>query len=579
MLKTLSLTIITLFIGLQSIAQVCNINYGVTGTGIYPDTLPVGTVGQAYNTDVTFVMPLDTMGYDFTNFHILAVSLPAGMSWDCNNNTNNCDYNPQVSQYGCVNIYGTPLLAGVYNVDVTVIADLTVVQGYPFNFQIYLEILPNVVTTTNTGFSMLGSSGCNPVTVNFTNNNPGLIAYSWDFGNGNTSTQENPGTQIYTTPGDYVVHYEAYDNITLADIYTLTSLDITAMSGYGGGFPSFETADPYFILKENGTAIYQSSFYLDTNPPVSWPTSILLNPLNTYVVEIWEADDTAGEIYFSGDDYMGNHTLNFAGCNGCSAGTSTINYAISHQVINPSPFVISEDTIHVYDFPAVPTISFNDLTQTISTPNLGLVYQWYLNGTIIAGATSSNFVVSQSGSYAVAAITSQGCSKLSLGENVTYCDLGIDPVISLGPNGFLFVTGFPVGYDVEWMLNGTVLVGEVNDTLVTSQAGTYEVTITSPEGCTYTTNSFGTNLGVDVHALLNWNVYPNPASNKVTIALSNDQHMDEVHLIDLTGRVIKNWSWNQSSSMTLDLEEVPTGYFIIKLVSGNQSWVKRLIIQ
>ena len=55
-------------------SQVCTINYGVSGTGIYPDTLPDGIVGQAYNQDVTFFMPLDTMGYDFTNFKIQSVT-------------------------------------------------------------------------------------------------------------------------------------------------------------------------------------------------------------------------------------------------------------------------------------------------------------------------------------------------------------------------------------------------------------------------------------------------------------------------------------------------------------------------
>ena len=579
MLKLLLLLTTTLFIGSQLVAQVCTINYGVSGTGIYPDSLPDGTVGQSYSTDVTFVMPLDTMGYDFTNFKILAVSLPAGLSWECSNNTNSCNYNPQVSQYGCVNIYGTPLLAGVYNIDVTVIADLTVIQGYPFNFQIYMEVLPSSTTTTNTGFSMLGSSGCMPLTVDFTNNNPGLVAYSWDFGNGNTSTAENPAPQIYTTPGDYVVHYEAYNNTSVVDIYTLTNVGITAMSNYGGGFPSYESADPYFILKENGTAIYQSAFILDTDPPVSWPTSILLNPLNTYVVEIWEADETAAELFFGADDYMGSHTLNLAGCSGCSAGTSTINYTINHQVVNPSPVVISADTVHVYDFPAVPVISFDPLTQTMSTPDLGLVYQWYLNGTIIAGAISNSYVISQSGNYSVAAITLQGCSASSLYLPATYCDLSIDPVISAGANGFLFVTGFPANYDVEWSLNNTIIPGQSNDTLYTSQAGDYLVTVTSPEGCTYTTDIFSTNLGVEDNTLLNWSIFPNPAKDAVTVALNNDQTMDEIQLIDVTGRVIRTWKWQNSSSMTVNIQDIPSGYFILQLVNGSQSWVKRFIIE
>lgn len=579
MLKTILLSIGVLFLSIQSFAQVCNINYGVTGTGIYPDTLPTGYVSQAYDTDVTFFMPLDTMGYDFTNFKILSVSLPAGLTWDCNNNTNACNYNPQISQYGCVNISGTPLLAGVYNIDVTVIADLTVISGYPFNFQIYMEVLPNQVVTTNTGFSMQSSSPCTPVTVDFTNNNPGLAAYSWDFGNGNTSSLENPGTQIYTVPGDYVVHYEAYDNVAIVDIYTLTSLDITAMSNYGGGFPSFETADPYFILKENGASIYQSAFYLDQNPPVSWTTSILLNPANTYVVEVWEADQTAGEVFFGADDFMGSHTINLVGCNGCGAGTSTINYAISHQVINPSPLVISEDTIHVYAFPAIPTVSFDPLTQTVSTPNLGLTYQWYLNGAIISGAIGSNYVIATSGNYSVAAINSQGCSKQSINQPATYCDLNIDPVISMGPNGFLFVTGFPDTFDIEWSVDGNVINGQTNDTIVTSLPGNYSVTVSNVEGCTYTTDVFNANLGIENQPLMTWKLFPNPATNQVTVSVGNNEMIDIVQLVDVTGRTIKVWDWEQTSTMVLDLNDIPSGCFILTLVHGNQSWVKRLIIE
>src|SRR5574343_894934 len=135
-LKTMQkiLTTLLVLLSFYGQSQICTIDYSQTQTGIYTDTLPTGYVGQAYSQDVTFFMPLDTLGYDFTNFHILSVSLPVGLSWQCNNATSNCDYNPQVSQYGCVNISGTPLLPGQYSVDVTVLADLTVISGYPFTF-------------------------------------------------------------------------------------------------------------------------------------------------------------------------------------------------------------------------------------------------------------------------------------------------------------------------------------------------------------------------------------------------------------------------------------------------------------
>jgi len=272
------LTTFLVLISFYGQSQICTIDYSQTQTGIYPDTLPIGYVGQAYSQDVTFFMPLDTLGYDFTNFHILSVSLPVGLSWQCNNAASNCDYNPQVSQYGCVNISGTPLLPGQYSVAVTVLADLTVISGYPFTFQIYMEVLPNNVSVSNNGFSMVGAAGCSPITVDFTNNNPGELAYWWDFGNGNVSTLENPVPQVYTTPGDYVVQYKAWDNLDTIDVYTLTNVGVSAMSNYGNSFPSYDNADAYFIIKENGTTIYQSSIIGDQNPPVSWTTSILLNP-------------------------------------------------------------------------------------------------------------------------------------------------------------------------------------------------------------------------------------------------------------------------------------------------------------
>ena len=63
--------------------------------------------------------------------------------------------------------------------------------------------------TNNAGFAMTNPSECLPATVDFTNNNPGMLSYFWDFGNGYTSTLENPGSQIYNDTGMYIVHYTA----------------------------------------------------------------------------------------------------------------------------------------------------------------------------------------------------------------------------------------------------------------------------------------------------------------------------------------------------------------------------------
>ena len=559
-------------------AQICSIDFNQSVTGIYPDTLPTGNVGQSYGTDITFVMPLDTLGYNFTNFHILSLALPVGLSWQCNNSATNCDYNPQVSQHGCVHISGTPLLAGQYTIDVTVIADLTVVQGYPFTFQIYMEVLPSNVSVSNNGFDMIGSSGCAPITVNFSNNNSGMLSYLWNFGNGNISLSENPAPQVYTTPGDYLVHYTAWNSTDTTHVYTLTNVRINSMSNYGNSFPSYDNADAYFKLFQNGTLIYQSNIIGDQNPPVQWTTSINLNPANSYVFEIWEADESFGEPILGADDFMGSHTANINGCIGCGAGTSNFNYTINHQVIYPSPTVIAQDTIHVYGYPATPSISYDQASHTISTPDLGYAYQWYFNGSPIAGATNPAHVVYLSGSYDVVAINSTGCVSLSDTLTAVYCSPFVNPSIAMNASNDLVLENYPASSSIEWFLDGVLIPNQHNDTLSSLVNGTYSAQITDPFGCNYETSDFQLTLSIDESASIHWLIYPNPVKDVLTIQVEEQMLGAEFELLDLSGRILKT-ALIHTLINHFDFQDFPSGVYFIRIKMTDQIHLKKIVLE
>jgi len=559
-------------------AQICNIDFSQTVTGIYPDTLPSGNVGQSYGTDITFVMPLDTLGYDFTNFHILSVSLPVGLSWQCNNSANNCDYNPQVSQHGCVHISGTPLLAGQYTIDVTVIADLTIVQGYPFTFQIYMEVLPSTASVSNNGFDMIGSSGCAPITVNFTNNNPGMLSYLWNFGNGNISLSENPAPQVYTTPGDYLVQYTAWNNLDTTNVYTLTNVHINSMSNYGNSFPSYESADAYFKLFQNGTLIYQSNIIGDQNPPVEWTTSINLNPANTYVFEIWEADASYGEPLLGADDFMGSHTANINGCSGCGAGTSNFNYTINHQVIYPSPNVVAQDTIHVYGYPPTPIITYDQASHSISTPDLGYAYQWYFNGSPIGGATNASHVVYLSGIYDVVAINPTSCVSFSDTLTAVYCNPFVTPSIAMTSANDLVLSNYPASSTIEWFLDGVLVPNQNNDTLTPLTNGNYSVQITDPFGCSYSTSDFLMDVSVSEMAFGQWVIYPNPVKDVLTIQVEEQMLGATFELLDISGRILKSARISSLISH-FDIQDFPSGIYFIRINLNNQIQLKKIVIE
>ena len=566
MKKTLTLLYLLLSNFIQ--AQNCTIDFTQTQVGIYPNVLPSGAVGQTYDQDITFVMPTDTMGYDFTNFQIISVGLPVGLGWACNNSAVNCNYNPQLSPFGCVHIFGTPLLAGTYNIAVTVLADLTALSGYPFVFALQLEIAATTTSISNNGFTSTGAPACAPALVQFTNNNPGLLCYAWDFGNGNFSYAENPIAQYYPNPGTYLVNYTAYATLDTTTIFTLQNIQISSMSNYGGGFPSFDNADSYFKILQNGAVVYQSGIIGDQNPPIQWALNFNVNANTTYVLEIWEADASYLEPYFGNDDFIGSQVLQLNGCNGCVAGNSSINYTISMQQILPTPLLTTVDTIIIYAPPPTPIITYDSLTHTLSTPALGFSYQWYFNGSPITGATLSTYTLYQSGNYALVAINANGCIAFSDTICAIYCNPYIQAQLT-ETNGTLSVSNIAQSASISWLFNGDTIANQQENTLITSVNGTYQCIVTDAFGCADTTNIILIDVGLATNPLELPSIFPNPAIDFITVSLPTHWEGSLIELLDLSGKVLYSEKGAEQAH-TIHLTSIQTGEYLIRLTHQSE---------
>ena len=586
MLRLLFFILLT-FKVLTSFTQ-CVIDTSYTVPGIYPNPLPNGYVGQQYSEDITFIMPLDTMGAVIQNFEIVSIGLPVGLAWVCNNPTNN--YNPQNNQYGCINVYGTPLLLGQYNVNVSVLVDVISsgqsIDNIPIDFSITLNI--NNPTLGNSGFSSSQILGCVPLDVNFTNNNPGLLQYFWDFGNGQTSTLENPLTQTYNQIGDFPVYFEAYNNLDTTDLYTLTSVTINSISGGWGPewIPFVYTSnkpDPYFILRENGNLIYQSNFVLNDNGPNTWSVNINLHPDSIYSIDVMDADQTAAsanawELTFGSDDYIGSYTIDFQSCNLCNAGSdAVISDSIIYQQILPVPSVQSVDTIRVGYEPGKPNIVYDSLNYVIYTDSVNYSLQWYVDTNSLVGHTNPIDTISQSGNYYVRVYNNFGCFKNSDSVNVVYCDPTVGFNIDLDGAANLYVTNYLNGYTINWLNNGQIIQGLSSNLISPSVSGDYQARLSTLTGCKYFSNIYSYSVLID-DIVSEFKSYPNPSDEQFVLSWT-DNKIKSLEIFNSYGQKIDELNLDFSPKI-VNTYEYSQGFYLLKVNYGDDNsffYVKQIV--
>ena len=81
----------------------------------------------------------------------------------------------------------------------------------------------------------------------------------------------------------------------------------------------------------------------------------------------------------------------------------------------------------------------------------------------------------------------------------------------------------------------------------------------------------------DFATLSKVSVYPNPSSeNKVTI--SSENTIDEIQLISVNGQIIQQINKPTFENNNYSVENIPSGFYFLRLSSGNQTVVKKVIV-
>ena len=279
----------------------------------------------------------------------------------------------------------------------------------------------NLNAQTSPAFTISADTGCVPHSVTFTNlipsNSNPQITYEWDFGNGDTSTLENPPVISYLSTGTFVVNYHAYFDTAG---YFLDSV-VVLSSDCNDDTPPFSVNAPdlYMILYDatmglifnNDPNIPVSGTEIDLYPPVTVSDSAIPVTIQTYTLEIWDDDNAQ----MNGDDACGVFTFT---PNDSSLLLTNGQYAVMLYFSHPLDTIAYADSIYVdaclgieNSLNTIPEISISTNTATgellITVPYSGRYYIANQLGQIIRsddipeGTYQYNVAISENGVYVV----------------------------------------------------------------------------------------------------------------------------------------------------------------------------------
>jgi len=454
---------------------------------IFLSSAPDGQVGEYYEGDLSFRMPMTTTpvnandpdtpaGLNISEINISSVTnVPPGLSWEANQTT----FDVSEETDGCVRFCGTPLIPGTYEVEVIISAQVLFVnQTSSFSFPI--QILPG--ETVAEGFTLENNAGCGEVLASFTNNVPSGgqegFRYEWDFGNGNSSTMEHPAPQLYETPGEYEIEYRA---IVDTFGYLLQKVTITEAScdDFLGNAPDLLLE----IYNPLGEKIYFTDEVQNASLPLVFEPQIFIED-GPYEIRLVDDDQGLG----GGDDLCGSFGF-VKTSNGLLEDNGS---ALEIDVLHPVDTIRSEGSVIVFPQPDPPSLE-SDLPEPLcegDTISLRTDYeantQWYQDTMPLLNENSSKLIVTESGRYWVTYTNASGCSAASDSLEVAFGSVPAAPVFE-NDNNLLTLfdpEALPDSFQLQWFFNGEVLPGEQDTAYCIPKSGSYSLEVTDlATGC------------------------------------------------------------------------------------------------
>ena len=131
---------------------------------------------------------------------------------------------------------------------------------------------------------------------------------------------------------------------------------------------------------------------------------------------------------------------------------------------------------------------------------------------------------------------------------------------------------------IQWFLDGSLLVGQTDSAIEVTQNGDYSLIVTSQYGCqNYSDTLYYGSVGEIESEGYTSSIYPNPTTKYLEISAS--EKINKIEIYNLEGKLLETKTLNHQNMTRLDLGKFKNGTYFIKLSTFNQSDVKKIVIK
>lgn len=385
----------------------------------------------------------------------------------------------------------------------------------------------------------------------------GLSAsWIWNFGDNQTSTDQQPAPHGYLNAGSHHVSLKTTvsngcsDSISI-DAIVATIPNATLMLDYGS--PTFCKGDSVqYSVQYNSNYNYQWTRDGDNIPEV---TNVL------------KVKNTSG-----------NYKIVIVNSLASTCSATSIEKLITVMDLPQKPVVIVPNNVTLF-------CPGTEVELKIDNYSSSSQYQWKRSGVAIDGANQQLYSGKlTAGDYSVE-VNPEGCSSESDMLTLTTKQAPTKPnIFAKGSNVWILACDNKSATDYKWYYNDQLVVGAKSYQYIANQnLGNYYVEVNEGGECYSMSDIINIpsgNITNDIDILTSDAVvlFPNPTYGKVNIALGlTIPGETEMQIIDALGNTITSNKYQNSSGFSIDLTGFAKGIYLCKIRNGNSVVFKKIV--